>query len=45
MMDAPKTPTASLMIVSSGSINVPATTRGITSLRMGSVPSDRSAAI
>ncbi len=31
-------PTPSAMIVSSGTISVPATTRGITSLRIGSVP-------
>ena len=45
MIAPPTMPTASLMTVSTGTITVPATTRGTTSLRTGSVPSDRSAAI
>ena len=41
----PTMPTPPEMTVSSGTMTTPARTRGTTSLRIGSVPSARSAAI
>ena len=45
MSQAPTNPTPSATTVSTGTISVPAITRGITSLRTGSVPSARRAAM
>ena len=45
MNQPPSMPTKSAMIVRIGTMKMPASTRGTTSLRIGSVPSARSALI